>query len=296
MVAVRSAAYGGTMTDATQPVSCDEDAFYADPAAFFGHLRETGSITRVPMPDYGSAWVVTHDDDVRTALTDPRLAKDVGRFPGGGVSRPSEAVNLHTHMLNNDPPVHTHPAAPPRAAGLHPVYLLILAGFDTTVNLIANGTVALLTHPDQARRLRADPSLLPAAAEELLRFTNPLNHATDRFTTEDVPFGDVVIPAGEWVLIATSAASRDPDRFPDPDRLDLGRDAAGHVAFGHGIHHCVGATGPDGGRGRARRTARPLPRALARGPAGGAAPASHEADERARVPAGPPRLNGAERR
>ena len=121
------------------------------------------------------------------------------------------------------------------------VFLLVMAGFDTTVNLIASGTLALLTHPGEMARLRQDPSLLPAAVEELLRFTNPVNHANDRFTTQDVPVGDVVIPAGEWVLPATSSANRDPARFPDPDRLDLGRDTSGHVAFGHGIHYCVGA-------------------------------------------------------
>jgi cytochrome P450 len=124
---------------------------------------------------------------------------------------------------------------------LSTVYLLVMAGFDTTVNLIASGTLALLTHPEQMAQLRQDPSLLPAAVEELLRFTNPVNHANDRFTTEDVPVGDVVIPAGEWVLPATSSANRDPAQFPDPDRLDLGRYASGHLAFGHGVHYCLGA-------------------------------------------------------
>ena len=124
---------------------------------------------------------------------------------------------------------------------LSTVYLLVMAGFDTTVNLIASGTLALLTHPEEMARLRQDPSLLPAAVEELLRFTNPVNHANDRFTTEDVPVGDVVIPAGEWVFPAISSANRDPAQFPGPDRLDLGRDTSGHVAFGHGVHYCLGA-------------------------------------------------------
>jgi cytochrome P450 len=124
---------------------------------------------------------------------------------------------------------------------LSAVYLLVMAGFDTTVNLIASSTLALLTHPGQKTRLRQDPSLLPAAVEELLRFTSPVNHANDRFTTEDVPVCDVVIPAAEWVFPAISSANRDPARFPGPDRLDLGRDTSGHVAFGHGIHYCLGA-------------------------------------------------------
>jgi cytochrome P450 len=121
------------------------------------------------------------------------------------------------------------------------VFLLLVAGFETTVNLIGSGALALMSFPAQARRLRADPSLLPAAIEELLRYANPLNHATERFTLDDVAIGGAVIPAGQWVLVATSSANRDPERFPDPERLDVGRDASGHVAFGHGIHHCLGA-------------------------------------------------------
>jgi cytochrome P450 len=120
-------------------------------------------------------------------------------------------------------------------------FLLVMAGFDTTVNLIASGTLALLTHPEEMARLRADRSLLPAAVEELLRFTSPVNHANDRFTTEEVSIGGVAVPAGEWVIIALPSANRDPARFPGPDLLHLGRDTSGHVAFGHGIHYCLGA-------------------------------------------------------
>ena len=120
-------------------------------------------------------------------------------------------------------------------------FQIIMGGFGTTVNLIGNGTLALLTNPEELARLRADRSLLPAAVEELLRFTNPLNHATDRFTTRDMTVGGALIPAGEWVFMAVSSANRDPSRFESPDRLDLGRDTSGHLAFGHGIHYCLGA-------------------------------------------------------
>ena len=120
-------------------------------------------------------------------------------------------------------------------------FLLVMAGFDTTVNLIASGVLALLTHPREMARLRADRSLLPAAVEELLRFTSPVNHANDRFTTEEVSIGGVAVPAGAWVIIALPSANRDPARFPGPERLDLDRDVSGHVAFGHGIHYCLGA-------------------------------------------------------
>jgi cytochrome P450 len=346
-------------------VPFDEDSYYRHPAGFFAQLRESRPVAPVRMPDRGRAWIVTRYADVRKALTDPRLAKDVHRWPGGGRSRPSEAVNCHAHMLNSDPPDHTRlrrvvqkaftlrraeqlrPRAEEIAAGLldamvgargdvielidgyarplpitvlcellgipvadrawlsvavvdygdrgeservtrelaayftgliaakrakpgndvlsalalprdsadaegaedaltstellSTVFQLVMAGFDTTVNLIASGTLALLTHPEEMARLREDPSLLPAAVEELLRFTNPVNYATDRFTTEELLIGDEVIPAGEWVLNAISSANRDPARFPDPACLDLCRDATGHVAFGYGVHFCLGA-------------------------------------------------------
>jgi cytochrome P450 len=121
------------------------------------------------------------------------------------------------------------------------LFLLLVAGHETTTNLIATGTLALLTNPGELARLRSDPSMLPGAVEELLRYSNPLNHATDRFALEPVEIGGVTIPAREWVLCVTSSANRDPGRFHDPDRLDVGRDAGGHVAFGHGIHYCLGA-------------------------------------------------------
>jgi cytochrome P450 len=347
-----------TVTDAISLESFDEDSYHQNPLAFFARLRGSRPVAPVRMPGYGRAWIVTRYADVRTVLTDPRLAKDVHRWPDGGRSRPSEATGVYAHMLHADPPDHTRlrrlvqKAFAPRRAALRPraeeiaaglldemaaapgdvtdllsayarplpiavlcellgipaadrawitvtvaayddrgqhqrverelaayfagliaarrsepgddlvsalvrdsgaadgltgnelvatVFLLVMAGFDTTVNLIASGTLALLTHPGEKTRLGQDPSLLTAAVEELLRFTSPVNHANDRFTTEDVPVGDVVIPAGEWVFPAISSANRDPAQFPDPDRLDLGRDTSGHVAFGHGVHHCLGA-------------------------------------------------------
>jgi cytochrome P450 len=352
------------VTDAVEPVLLDDASYYQDPMGFFARLRESRPVAPVRMPGYGRAWMVTRYADVRTVLTDPRLAKDVHRWPGGGRSRPSEATGVYAHMLHADPPDHTRlrrlvqkPFASRRVA-LRPraeeiaaclldemttrvdtvidlldlyarplpvavicellgipvadrewiraavyayderteharverelaayftelvvakraepgddllselviasdtadaasdadgltgnelvaaAFLLVMAGFDTTVNLIASGTLALLTHPEEMARLRQDPLLLPAAIEELLRFTSPVNHANDRFTTDDVPVGDVVIPAGEWVIPAIAAADWDPAQFPDPDRLDLGRDTSGHLAFGHGVHHCLGA-------------------------------------------------------
>jgi len=345
------------VSDAPIPLeSFDQDSYHQDPAGFFARLRESRPVALVPMPGYGRVWMVTRHADVRTVLTDPRLAKDVRRWPDGGRTRPSESTGVYAHMLHFDPPDHTRlrrvvqkpfasrraalrPKAEEFAAGLldqlagsgdvvdllagyarplpiavlcellgipladrpwieatvaaydesaaqdrverelaayfrelitakrgtpgddlvsalvaeenrdgltadelvATIFLLVTAGFDTTANLIASGALALLTHPEEASRLRRDPSLLPAAVEELLRFTSPVNHANDRFTTEDVTVGDVVIPAGEWVFPVISSANRDADQFEDPDRLDLGRDTSGQVAFGYGVHHCLGA-------------------------------------------------------
>ncbi|MFB7874836.1 cytochrome P450 [Nocardia sp. NPDC056064] len=120
-------------------------------------------------------------------------------------------------------------------------FLLLVAGHETTVNLIGNGVYALLRHPDQWRALVADPAGVPAAVEEFLRFDGPVDMATVRFTAEPVTVGDTEIPEGELVYVALSAANRDPARFSDPDALTVDGPASGHLAFGHGIHFCVGA-------------------------------------------------------
>ncbi|MFD7864154.1 cytochrome P450 [Streptomyces sp. NPDC057682] len=121
-------------------------------------------------------------------------------------------------------------------------WLLLVAGHETTVNLIANGVLALLTHPDQLAALRADPGLIDRAVEEMLRYAGPVETPTYRFTTEAVDVAGTRIPGGgELVLIALSDANRDPERFPDADRFDITRDTRGHLAFGHGIHYCLGA-------------------------------------------------------
>jgi cytochrome P450 len=124
---------------------------------------------------------------------------------------------------------------------LSTTFLLVLAGHETTVNLIANGTVALLRHPDQLAALRADPSLVGSAVEEFLRYDGPVQHATFRFSAEPVEIGGVTVPAHQPVLILLAGANRDPERFAEPDRLDVGRADNHHLAFGHGIHYCLGA-------------------------------------------------------
>jgi cytochrome P450 len=119
-------------------------------------------------------------------------------------------------------------------------FLLLVAGHETTVNLIGNGTLALLRHPDRLAELRANPDLTPSAVEEFLRYDGPLNVATLRHTIEPVNIAGTEIPAGELVMVSLAAANRDPDRYHRPDQLDLHRDPS-HLAFGYGIHHCLGA-------------------------------------------------------
>ncbi|MBP2585650.1 cytochrome P450 [Streptomyces sp. PvR006] len=120
-------------------------------------------------------------------------------------------------------------------------YLLLIAGHETTVNLIANTVRNLLTHPDQLAALRADPGLLDGTIEESLRFDGPVETSTFRFSREPVTLGGTEIPARQYVLVAIGALDRDPARFPEPDRFDIRRDTRGHLAFGHGIHYCLGA-------------------------------------------------------
>jgi cytochrome P450 len=120
-------------------------------------------------------------------------------------------------------------------------FLLLVAGHETTVNLIASGMLALLLNPAELARLRADPSLTGGAVEELLRYVNPVSNATFRCAAEPLELGGVRIGRGDPVLVSLSGANRDPARFGDPDRLDLGRDSSGQLAFGHGIHYCLGA-------------------------------------------------------
>ena len=118
--------------------------------------------------------------------------------------------------------------------------LLLSAGHETTTNLIGNGSWALLRFPDQRRRLGQDPSLAHTAIEEFLRFESPVQF-TPRLLTADVTVGDKTLRAGQLVLLLLGAANRDPARFADPDRLDVGRQDNKHVAFGVGPHFCLGA-------------------------------------------------------
>jgi cytochrome P450 PksS len=121
------------------------------------------------------------------------------------------------------------------------VGILLSAGHETTVNLIGNGVLALLTHPADRDRLRADPTLMKAAIEELMRYSPPVLFATSRYAREDLTIAGTQIPKGEMVLAALGSANYDESKFEDPETLMLDRPNNQHVGFGSGIHYCLGA-------------------------------------------------------
>ncbi|HEY3507215.1 MAG TPA: cytochrome P450 [Actinocatenispora sp.] len=118
-------------------------------------------------------------------------------------------------------------------------FLLLLAGHETTANMLSLGTFALLEHPQQRAELRADPELMPGAVEELLRYLS-IADIFFRYASEDIELCGETIPAGSTVIVSLLAANRDPKRFDDPDTLDIHRKARGHLSFGHGVHQCLG--------------------------------------------------------
>lgn len=122
------------------------------------------------------------------------------------------------------------------------IFLLLVAGHETTIHLIGNGMIALLENPEQLRRLRDEPDLIESAVEELLRYAGPLVFATERYASEPMTIAGMATERGELVLLAVASANRDEASFPDADRLILDRDPNRHLAFGHGIHFCLGAS------------------------------------------------------
>jgi cytochrome P450 len=119
--------------------------------------------------------------------------------------------------------------------------LLLLAGHETTSNMLGLGTLALLRHPDQLAAVRNDPEAVSPAVEELLRWLSIVHNAIPRITTTDVEVAGVPIPAGQLVFVSLPSGNRDPDFIDAPEVLDIRRGAIGHLAFGHGVHHCLGA-------------------------------------------------------
>jgi cytochrome P450 len=119
--------------------------------------------------------------------------------------------------------------------------LLLLAGHETTSNMLGLGTIALLQRPEQSVAVRDDPDAIGPAIEELLRYLSVVQNAIPRITTTDVEIDGVAIPAGQIVILSLPSANRDPHLVDAPDVLDISRGAPGHLAFGHGVHHCLGA-------------------------------------------------------
>jgi cytochrome P450 len=122
----------------------------------------------------------------------------------------------------------------------HMLYTLLIGGYDTTANMISLSTITLLQHPDQLDELKADASLWPQAIEELLRYHSVTHLAVFRLALADLEVAGVQVHAGEGLIASVMAANHDPEKFPDPDSFDIRRDARAHVAFGYGIHQCIG--------------------------------------------------------
>jgi len=118
--------------------------------------------------------------------------------------------------------------------------LLLVAGHETTVNLVGGGILALLEHRDQLERLREDSSLARSGVEELMRYVSPVQ-LTGRVLIDDLPVGDQVLGKGQFAVLLLGSANHDPRAFHDPERLDLGREGNRHLGFGFGLHHCLGA-------------------------------------------------------
>ncbi|AUG78984.1 hypothetical protein CFP65_4230 [Kitasatospora sp. MMS16-BH015] len=208
---------------------------YAEPFAFamlrevFGFPPEAGGVIRRAVADLlahraAEAALDGLDAVVRAQLADRRA------HPGGGdvVAQVLRAWESSGEVTE--------------AELVDLIAMLVLAGFDSTVQMIGMAVLALLTHPEEYARLTADPGLAPGAVDELLRWDTPGPFGTRRTALADVAIGGTVIPAGSGVLLAVTAANRDPRSHPEPDRLDLARPgAARHLSFGAGPHYCLGA-------------------------------------------------------
>lgn len=354
------------MTTRTEPTDLFDHGYMQDPHSIMALLRDEQPVRQVLTPNGLKVWLVTRYDDVRAAMTDPRLSKNmmaaddvIERNLTMPEKRREFAKDLIQYMLNTDPPDHTRlrtlvskAFTGPRVEAMRPriehnaarlldtfpaggevdlveqlafplpiivicellgvpladkedirtwidmlvttsrpgdaavagaamitylsdllaakraepaddmlsvlvnateedrlseaelmsmTFLLLVAGYETTVHTIGNGALALLVNPDQRALVQRDPSLMAGAVDEFLRFNSPVSTATFRFTTEPVELSGTTIPAREFVLLSLLSANRDPSRFADPDRLDVTRATTGHLGFGHGVHYCLGA-------------------------------------------------------
>ncbi|MFF5727354.1 cytochrome P450 [[Kitasatospora] papulosa] len=218
------------------------------PMAVICELLGVPSLDRQAFREWSNTAVSSLDADVRGRATaamtgyltgliaEKRGEKRADRGAGEGAAHGDDLMSALIHTSDED----GDRLSADELLGM--AWLLLVAGHETTVNLISNGVLSLLTHPDQLAALRSDFGLLDNAVEEMLRYEGPVETPTYRFTTEPLDVSGTVIPGGgELVLIALADCDRDPAQYPEPGRFDITRDARGHVAFGHGIHYCLGA-------------------------------------------------------
>ncbi|MFJ5226035.1 cytochrome P450 [Streptomyces sp. NPDC088400] len=211
--------------------------------AFFTELLATKRAE--PGDDLLSALIAARDEGERGEAAQEREASEAGGAEGAGrAGAAGQGCPAHAGAPGGAGSERGASAGDDRLSEdelMSLAFLILFAGYENTVQLIGNAVLALLRHPGQLAALRAEPGRAGAAVGEFLRYEGPTLLAIRRFPVEDLPIGGVTVPAGETVMLSLTAANRDPRRFSDPDRLDLDRDTAGHVALGHGIHYCLGA-------------------------------------------------------
>lgn len=197
------------------------EEFFQDPPAGYRAPREHGPALPVVLPNGWRGWLVTSYDDARRLLADHRLRKNVNEMarlfpPGSAAAYGSLKARPGDDLLSRLIHISDEGSQLTAAEVLNMTVLLLVAGFETTVNLIGNGVLALLRNPGQLALLRSQPALMPGAIEEVLRYDGPLHTATVRFTSEPVRVGDVEIPEGRLVFISLLAADRDATASPIP--------------------------------------------------------------------------------
>jgi cytochrome P450 len=193
----------------------------------------------IPEPDRPNirAWTILNGSDADADL--PGSLREAAEYLGALVER--KRADPGTDLLSRMVMASEDGDRLSREELISMALLILLAGHDTTVNLITNGTLALLRAPDQLALLRADPSLLPNAVEEIVRYDCPVNVQPPRATLEPIELGGIQIPAGEFLYVSILSANRDARQFDDPDVFDITRDTGAHIGFGYGIHYCLGA-------------------------------------------------------
>jgi cytochrome P450 len=187
-------------------------------AAISGELLSAGE----PLPAWRLAALADFSDYLRALFEHKRVD------PGNDLVSGLVAAQVEGDSLSQDELLAT-------------VFLLIVAGHETTVNFIGNGVLSLLTHPDQLRTLIRDPHMIGSAVEELLRYNGPGETLTLRYADTDIEYNGVTIPGGDQVVIVVASVNRDETHFISADRLDITRGENRHLAFGKGIHYCLGA-------------------------------------------------------